>query len=92
MNINSRHASKVAVLSHNFDPSRDSHSLPIKMSEIIVGEYLFRRLKQLGVQTVFGVPGGESSLLQSWDILCFCFYRDQAKGLVTSDIFSSPRL
>ncbi|KAJ0120657.1 pyruvate decarboxylase [Diaporthe amygdali] len=27
------------------------------MSEILVGEYLFRRLKQTGVQTIFGVPG-----------------------------------
>ncbi|KAL2284738.1 hypothetical protein FJTKL_08817 [Diaporthe vaccinii] len=27
------------------------------MSEILVGEYLFLRLKQVGVQTVFGVPG-----------------------------------
>ncbi|KAK7713907.1 Pyruvate decarboxylase 1 [Diaporthe eres] len=27
------------------------------MTEVLVGEYLFRRLKQVGVQTVFGVPG-----------------------------------
>lgn len=43
------------------------------MSEILVGEYLFRRLKQIGVQTVFGVPGGEFSIIQSWDILSFHF-------------------
>lgn len=30
------------------------------MSEILVGQYLFRRLKQLGVDTIFGVPGGTS--------------------------------
>ena len=29
------------------------------MSQIKVGEYLFLRLKELGVKTVFGVPGGE---------------------------------
>jgi TPP-dependent 2-oxoacid decarboxylase len=28
------------------------------MSETLVGLYLFERLKQLGVKTVFGVPGG----------------------------------
>ncbi|KAK3984104.1 thiamine diphosphate-binding protein [Cladorrhinum sp. PSN332] len=27
------------------------------MSEILIGEYLFLRLKQLGIETVFGVPG-----------------------------------
>jgi len=32
--------------------------LPINMS-IKVGNYLFIRLKQLGISTVFGVPGGE---------------------------------
>ena len=31
-----------------------------KMSEVTVGSYLFARLKQLGVETVFGVPGGRS--------------------------------
>jgi hypothetical protein len=29
-----------------------------KMSEILVGEYLFRRLKEIGIDTIFGVPGG----------------------------------
>lgn len=28
-------------------------------SEIKVGDYLFLRLKELGVKTVFGVPGGQ---------------------------------
>jgi TPP-dependent 2-oxoacid decarboxylase len=28
------------------------------MAEIPVGEYLFRRLKQMGIETAFGVPGG----------------------------------
>jgi TPP-dependent 2-oxoacid decarboxylase len=28
------------------------------MADIPVGEYLFRRLKQLGIETAFGVPGG----------------------------------
>jgi TPP-dependent 2-oxoacid decarboxylase len=32
------------------------------MSETLVGLYLFERLKQLGVKTVFGVPGGMISL------------------------------
>jgi len=27
------------------------------MSEILVGEYLFRRLREIGVETIFGVPG-----------------------------------
>ena len=27
------------------------------MSEILIGEYLFRRLKEIGIETVFGVPG-----------------------------------
>lgn len=37
------------------------------MSDILVGLYLFERLKQLGVKSVFGVPGGmlsTKSLLQ----------------------------
>lgn len=29
------------------------------MSQVKVGEYLFLRLKELGIKTVFGVPGGE---------------------------------
>jgi hypothetical protein len=32
------------------------------MSEILVGQYLFERIKQLGVKSVFGVPGGKSRL------------------------------
>jgi TPP-dependent 2-oxoacid decarboxylase len=28
------------------------------MSEILIGQYLFRRLKELGIETIFGVPGG----------------------------------
>jgi TPP-dependent 2-oxoacid decarboxylase len=28
------------------------------MPDIFVGEYLFRRLKQIGIETIFGVPGG----------------------------------
>jgi hypothetical protein len=58
------------------------------MSEILVGKYLFERLKQLGVKSVFGVPGGEShppiisvlfntfetrSLLTSWQITNSCY-------------------
>ncbi|GFP59601.1 putative pyruvate decarboxylase C13A11.06 [Trichoderma asperellum] len=27
------------------------------MAEIPIGEYLFRRLKQMGIETAFGVPG-----------------------------------
>ncbi|KAL6689667.1 pyruvate decarboxylase [Trichoderma pleuroticola] len=27
------------------------------MAEILIGEYLFRRLKQMGIETAFGVPG-----------------------------------
>ena len=34
------------------------------MAEITVGRYLFERLRQLGVKTIFGVPGGV------WGILC----------------------
>ncbi|POR35139.1 Pyruvate decarboxylase [Tolypocladium paradoxum] len=34
------------------------------MSEILIGEYLFRRLREIGIETVFGVPGDyELSLL-----------------------------
>ena len=33
------------------------------MSQIKVGEYLFLRLKELGVKTCFGVPGGETKNL-----------------------------
>jgi len=29
------------------------------MPEIVIGEYLFRRLKQIGIDTIFGVPGGK---------------------------------
>lgn len=39
------------------------------MSEILVGEYLFHRLKHVGGNTVFGVPGGEFSIMQSWNLL-----------------------
>lgn len=31
------------------------------MAEIPVGEYLFRRLKQIGIETAFGVPGGRTA-------------------------------
>lgn len=27
------------------------------MPEIFIGEYLFRRLKEIGIDTIFGVPG-----------------------------------
>ena len=30
------------------------------MSQIKLGDYLFQRLKQLGIKSVFGVPGGVS--------------------------------
>lgn len=33
------------------------------MAEIPIGEYLFRRLKQMGIETAFGVPGGRNPLL-----------------------------
>ena len=39
------------------------------MAEVTVGSYLFTRLKQLGVETVFGVPGGKyyiSRLIEAW--------------------------
>jgi TPP-dependent 2-oxoacid decarboxylase len=26
--------------------------------EMLVGEYLFKRLREIGVETIFGVPGG----------------------------------
>lgn len=29
------------------------------MSQIKIGDYLFSRLRELGVKTVFGVPGGK---------------------------------
>lgn len=32
------------------------------MAEIPIGEYLFRRLKQIGIETAFGVPGGKIPL------------------------------
>lgn len=32
------------------------------MDEVLVGTYLFQRLKQLGVDSVFGVPGGKDLL------------------------------
>lgn len=31
------------------------------MAEIRIGEYLFRRLKQMGIETAFGVPGGNAT-------------------------------
>lgn len=31
------------------------------MTEILIGEYLFRRLKELGIGPIFGVPGGKST-------------------------------
>jgi TPP-dependent 2-oxoacid decarboxylase len=42
-------------------------------SEILVGQYLFRRLKELGIQTVFGVPGGVWLLPSlNWSIVQYC--------------------
>lgn len=43
------------------------------MSEILVGEYLFRRLKEIGIETIFGVPGGmpPSKSWIGWNILEF---------------------
>ena len=32
-------------------------------SEILVGDYLWARIKQLGVKSIFGVPGGTFPLL-----------------------------
>jgi len=32
--------------------------IPFIMAEIAVGSYIFERLKQLGVKSIFGVPGG----------------------------------
>jgi len=29
------------------------------MGELLVGEYLLKRVKELGVESMFGVPGGE---------------------------------
>ena len=29
------------------------------MAEIVVGTYLFRRLREFGIETLFGVPGGK---------------------------------
>lgn len=61
------------------------------MSEILVGEYLFHRLKHVGVNTVFGVPGGEFSIMQSWNLLSCPLSGDQLKGLLNSDVFSLAR-
>lgn len=33
------------------------------MDQLSIGRYIFTRLKQLGVQTVFGVPGGAHIIL-----------------------------
>lgn len=33
------------------------------MAEIAIGQYIFTRLAQLGVKSVFGVPGGTISVL-----------------------------
>jgi len=30
------------------------------MPEIFIGQYLFRRLKEIGIETIFGVPGGKN--------------------------------
>lgn len=35
------------------------------MSEISVGQYLFSRIKGLGIKSVFGVPGGMPNSLPS---------------------------
>lgn len=51
--------------------STDNHLISTKMSEILVGEYLFRRLKQIGVQTIFGVPGGKSRMTRPWSPVAF---------------------
>lgn len=28
------------------------------MDELLVGEYLLKRVKELGIESIFGVPGG----------------------------------
>ncbi|PNP42050.1 hypothetical protein THARTR1_11209 [Trichoderma harzianum] len=48
------------------------------MAEIRIGEYLFRRLKQMGIETAFGVPGGNAASTNS---------RSAKKGILT--IFSA---
>jgi thiamine pyrophosphate-dependent acetolactate synthase large subunit-like protein len=30
------------------------------MTQIKIGDYLFKRLRELGIESVFGVPGGKS--------------------------------
>ena len=35
------------------------------MPDIKVGSYLFARLRELGVETIFGVPGGKSCIPQT---------------------------
>ena len=35
------------------------NSLAASMGQIKIADYLFRRLKQLGIESIFGVPGGE---------------------------------
>jgi TPP-dependent 2-oxoacid decarboxylase len=34
------------------------------MTQIKVGDYLFKRLHELGIRSVFGVPGGKFSSLK----------------------------
>lgn len=33
------------------------------MGELLVGEYLLKRVKELGVESVFGVPGGNNFVI-----------------------------
>lgn len=46
-------------LPHNPFFSKPAFASSTNMSEVTVGAYLFQRLKQLGVKTIFGVPGGK---------------------------------
>lgn len=48
------------------------------MAEITVGRYLFERLRQLGVKTIFGVPGGVWGILRGLDLDALLFDLDSA--------------
>lgn len=39
-----------------------------RMGTITVGRYMFERLKQLGINTIFGVPGGRLYLISQLPI------------------------
>jgi hypothetical protein len=60
------------------------------MAQLTIGQYLFTRLKQLGLQTVFGVPGGKHLALGS-EFSCYMLIQKKSTRLWACHSRHDPR-